>query len=559
MGTTYTGQKVQDTYQSIIKVSDNTNLTGTAKLLSDGLGNDTVLYLSTSKLGVGVSPTFQFQTSGTAKIGSHLEVGGNLTVNGTTTIVDSTIIAIGDNMIEMAKDNVANTLDIGWYGTINSSGEKYVGMFYDASDGVSTPTFRIGLGTVEPSGTAAWTVKGKLVIGALDATTGVFSGQVTIPITPVANTDAASKGYVDSQITAQDLDIAGDSGTGAVDLDSQTFTISGGSNVTTSVSGQTVTINATGAVDGSGTANDVVMWQDSDTLTDAPIAISGNDASFAGLITATKTQDAQSLFKFINASTGTSSTSRVVAEADAGSVQLIAAGSNYSGVSGAWQDAGVVCTSSMSGGLILASDNGVAINANGGTRALTISASDQSATFAGNVQVGTSNANYQAGFGVAIGDKVLSYGAEFQATNADIQIVLGRNNGTSVQGTGAIGASATNAFHVYDTSSIVHLFQVAQSSGNATFAGNVSLGDDKKILLGSGEDIKIYHNSSSTNANIENHTGHLYITNYADDKDIKFLSDNGSGGTEVYFELQGVSGGANPFTVFSRYVAFGFR
>jgi hypothetical protein len=40
-----------------------------------------------------------------------------------------------------------------------------------------------------------------------------------------------------------------------------------------------------GVVDGSGTANDVAMWSDSNTLTDAPIAISGNDATFAGDVT----------------------------------------------------------------------------------------------------------------------------------------------------------------------------------------------------------------------------------------------------------------------------------
>ena len=40
--------------------------------------------------------------------------------------------------------------------------------------------------------------------------------------------------------------------------------------------------NSTAFVDGSGTANDVVMWSDSNTLTDAPIAISSNDATFAG-------------------------------------------------------------------------------------------------------------------------------------------------------------------------------------------------------------------------------------------------------------------------------------
>ena len=37
-----------------------------------------------------------------------------------------------------------------------------------------------------------------------------------------------------------------------------------------------------GNIDGSGTANDLVMWSDSDTLTDAPIAISSNNATFAG-------------------------------------------------------------------------------------------------------------------------------------------------------------------------------------------------------------------------------------------------------------------------------------
>ena len=56
-------------------------------------------------------------------------------------------------------------------------------------------------------------------------------------------TTAAVKDYVDTQITAEDLDIAGDSGTGAIDLDSQSLTIAGTSNeIETSASGQTLTI-----------------------------------------------------------------------------------------------------------------------------------------------------------------------------------------------------------------------------------------------------------------------------------------------------------------------------
>ena len=50
------------------------------------------------------------------------------------------------------------------------------------------------------------------------------------------------KTYVDTQITGQDLDYAGDSGTGAVDLDSQTFTLAGGEGIDTTASGQTLTI-----------------------------------------------------------------------------------------------------------------------------------------------------------------------------------------------------------------------------------------------------------------------------------------------------------------------------
>ena len=59
----------------------------------------------------------------------------------------------------------------------------------------------------------------------------------------------AIKTYVDSQVTAQDLDFSGDSGTGAVDLDSQSLTISGTANeIETSASGQTLTVGLPGAV-----------------------------------------------------------------------------------------------------------------------------------------------------------------------------------------------------------------------------------------------------------------------------------------------------------------------
>lgn len=53
----------------------------------------------------------------------------------------------------------------------------------------------------------------------------------------------AIKTYIDSNITAQDLDISGDSGTGAVDLDSQSLAITGDTGITTTASGQGVSID----------------------------------------------------------------------------------------------------------------------------------------------------------------------------------------------------------------------------------------------------------------------------------------------------------------------------
>ena len=57
------------------------------------------------------------------------------------------------------------------------------------------------------------------------------------------------KAYVDAQITAQDLDLTTDSGTIAIDLNSETLTVAGGTGIDTSASGNQITIaTASGTV-----------------------------------------------------------------------------------------------------------------------------------------------------------------------------------------------------------------------------------------------------------------------------------------------------------------------
>jgi hypothetical protein len=66
MGTTLTGTTPQDTYDSLIKVTDNGPLSGTAKYLSDGLGNDSALALSTAAVGIGLNtPSIKLEVQST--------------------------------------------------------------------------------------------------------------------------------------------------------------------------------------------------------------------------------------------------------------------------------------------------------------------------------------------------------------------------------------------------------------------------------------------------------------------------------------------------------------
>ena len=98
-----------------------------------------------------------------------------------------------------------------------------------------------------------------VVGGGLTVTTFTLAGVAVTAILDEDNlasdradalaTQQSIKAYVDSQVTAQDLDFAGDSGTGAVDLDSQSLTIAGTANeIETSASGQSITIGLPSAV-----------------------------------------------------------------------------------------------------------------------------------------------------------------------------------------------------------------------------------------------------------------------------------------------------------------------
>ena len=68
-----------------------------------------------------------------------------------------------------------------------------------------------------------------------------------------------------------------------------------------------------------------------------------------------------------------------------------------------------------------------------------------------------------------------------------------------------------------------HIFDLV-----ASFRQDILLPDSKKLILGTGKDAEIYVTSDD-----------LVIVNTANDKDIIFQSDDGTGGTKEYFRLDG--------------------
>ena len=175
--------------------------------------------------------------AGAANIAGTITLAGNVIVSGT---LGADLIPDGDN-----------TRDIG------SSSAEWKDLFIDGTaniDSLVADTADINGGTIDA------TVIGGSIAAAITGTTVVANTSINIAgdgatVTGIKDEDNMAsnsatklatqqsiKAYVDAQVTAQDLDFAGDSG-GAqnVDLDSQSLTFTGGTGIDTTGSAQTVT------------------------------------------------------------------------------------------------------------------------------------------------------------------------------------------------------------------------------------------------------------------------------------------------------------------------------
>ena len=225
--------------------SNDTFSTGSTLTFSGGEGIDTSVsndqitiaaeIASTTNAGVASFTTADFTVAAGGLVTLQAEriqdIAGAMFGSNTETLITATY-QDSDGTIDLVVDNDLTNYDNSSSAFITTS----------SSDTLTNKTFDAnGTGNSISNIEVADFAAAALVIESEGI--GSNDNDTTIP------TSAAVKDYVDSTVTGEDLDFAGDSGTGAVDLDSQSLTIAGTSNeVETSASGQTITIGLPSAV-----------------------------------------------------------------------------------------------------------------------------------------------------------------------------------------------------------------------------------------------------------------------------------------------------------------------
>jgi hypothetical protein len=137
-------------------------------------------------------------------------------------------------------------------------------------------------------------------------------------------------------------------------------------------------------------------------------------------------------------------------------------------------------------------------------------------------------------------------------TGADLQIKHDGSNSYISNNTGALyvqqlADDSDIVFQSDDGSGgVTEYFRLDGSSTYNIFSKDLYLIDNVILRVGTGNDLRIFHDGSGSK--VENYTGNLTIQQRADDSDIVFQCDDGSGGITDYLRLDG----STPTVVFSK-------
>jgi hypothetical protein len=147
---------------------------------------------------------------------SAVRIPGNLTVEGTQTTINSTTLTLEDQFMEVNRNNsTAGTEDSGIFFNQGSNDNQI--LYYDADQS------EFVIGTTTHAATVS-------------AITNITPGQLKIASTPAQSDHAASKSYVDAQVSGAagfSLKVAGDDSTQITVASGNTLQFSGTNGITT--------------------------------------------------------------------------------------------------------------------------------------------------------------------------------------------------------------------------------------------------------------------------------------------------------------------------------------
>ena len=242
---TLTGNKISLTYKSLFKTADNDVLTATLKQMSDGLGNNSGVYLNTGG---------DLKTTGILEFANFKGTSTAVTINKLVNEADG--ISNNDNDTSLptsaaVKDYVdthVTTQDLDFVGDngalgavdLDSQSFNLLGTTNEIVTNSSGFTLQIGLpDSVTISGTYTGATFAGDLLGTINtATTATTQNAGT------SNQTVATTKFVMDLDSASDLDFSGTTGTGDVNLNTQTFAVSGTANqITTAASNQGLQIS----------------------------------------------------------------------------------------------------------------------------------------------------------------------------------------------------------------------------------------------------------------------------------------------------------------------------